>query len=285
MNVSAFEGRLRQFFDDIAVVQHYQRLSESVFKQTVKELIEQKNQLEQLDAETKEVFDNSLSVYSIYNPYTGIIQPYSVKKTSIAERVNQLHLFKNRQYQWLLVEAYELFEDFVLSIYDIAGGCDIKLRMAKDRANELDKKELKKKVHQIMNHFRMELPELKAIEHENKIQKNLRLYINIIEKFRHIVVHKNGRTENAELVIEQILKSSCLFSDNEREPEARAIVSSYIGKGGDIDGLLVLVEKPIFEFGGFSMHVNRHEDLVNVLLSYALVLSQCLVGRCCVAET
>lgn len=284
MTVSAFEGRLRQFFDEIAVVQHYQRLSESVFKQTVKELIEKKNQLEQLDAETKEIFETNLSVYSIYNPYTGIIQPYSVNKTSIAERVNQLHLFKNRQYQWLLAEAYELFEDFILSIYDIAGNSDIKLRLAKDKANELDKKELKKKVHQIMNHFRLELPELKAIEHENKIQKNLRLYINIIEKFRHIVVHKNGRTENSELVIEQILKSSCLFSDNQRAPEARAIVGSYIGTG-DIDGLLVLVEKPIFEVGGVSMHVNRHEDLVNVLLSYALVLSQCLVNRCCVAET
>ena len=37
MTVSEFEGRLRQFFDEIAVVQHYQRLSESVFKQTVKE--------------------------------------------------------------------------------------------------------------------------------------------------------------------------------------------------------------------------------------------------------
>lgn len=284
MDVSVFEGRLRQFFDDIAVVQHYQRLTESVFKQTVKELIEQKKRLEHLDAETKEVFDNSLYVCSIYNPYTGIILPYSVKKTSIGERVNQLHLFKNRQYQWLLVEAYELFEDFVLSNYDIAGDCDIKLRLAKDQANELDKKELKKKVHQIMNHFRMELPELKAIEHENQIKKNLRLYINIIEKFRHIVVHKNGRTENPELVIEQILKSSYLFSDNERAPEARTIVSSYIGKG-DIDGLLVLVEKPIFEVGGLSMHVNRHEDLVNVLLSYALVLSQCLVSRCCGAET
>lgn len=279
MNIPEIDGRLKQFFDDIAVVQHYQRLSDSVFKQTIRDLIEEKSRLEQLDAETREVFETNLDVYSIYNPYSGCIQPYSVKKTSITDRAKQIHLFKNRQYQWLLVEAYELFEDFVISVYEIVRSSDSKLRFSKDTANELDKIALKKKVHQIVSHFRAAIAELRTIEQENKIHKNLRLYLNIIEKFRHIIVHKNGRTANSQLVIEQILKSSCLLSDKLREPEARAIVGSYIGTE-DVDGLIVLVEKPIFEAGGFSMHVNRHEDLLNVLSSYALVLSQCLVNRC-----
>lgn len=69
MSFSAFEGRLNQFFGEIAVVQNYQRLSESVLKQTVKNLIENENKLEKFDAETKDIFETNLCVYSIYNPY------------------------------------------------------------------------------------------------------------------------------------------------------------------------------------------------------------------------
>ena len=284
MNEQNIEKNLQLFFEKFAILQHYQRITDQITKQTIKELQERDNQISQFEPSKREIYETSLDVFSIYNPYTGINQPYSIKKTSIKEKARQIHLHKNRQYQWLLVEAYEFFEDYVISLYELVCDKKIELRLSKDKDRLFPRYELKKRSIQIINHFRNILPELRDIEKNNKLQKNLRLDINMIETFRHIIVHKNGKTENPEEIIEKILKASCLFSDKVNAPSAEAEIRDYLGSG-DIKGLIVLVEKTLVTSPGFSMHINRHEELTNSLLSYALVLSQCLINHIAQEET
>jgi hypothetical protein len=100
----------------------------------------------------------------------------------------------------------------------------------------------------------------------------------MIEKFRHIIVHKNGITGESDFVIDEILKRANLASDKAREPSARKTICGYMGVD-DYQGWIVLVEQSVFNYGGMSMNINRHENLVNSLLAYALVLSQSLVSH------
>ena len=278
MKTQLIEVRLQHFFDQIATIQHYQRLSDRITKQTNQDLYEKDKRLATLSQENREDFDSSLDVFSIYSPYTGELRPYSIKKLTIKDTAKLVHLHKNKQYQWLLVEAYELFEDFIVSTYELIRNSNPEFRLNKDSNKELLHKDLKRKVPLILSRFREKISGLKTIEQENKIQKNLRFYLNIIEKFRHIIVHKNGKTSNVALVTDQILKTSCLLSDKAREPDARTIINDYFS-AEDHEGLIVLVEKPVFNYGGFSMHINRHDDLLNIMLSHALVLSQCLINH------
>lgn len=279
METQQIEIILRHFFDQMATIQQYQRLSKKITEKIIKDLYEQNKQLETFAPENREIFEHSRNVFGIYDPYTGEYRPYAVKKSTIKETARLVHFHKNKQYQWLLVEAYELFEDFIISIYELIRESAPEFRLNSDKKpdKDLSFKDLKRKVPQILNQFREKIAELKVIEQENKVNKDLRFYLKIIEKFRHIIVHKSGKTSDMEYVTNKILKESCLFSDKAREPVARAIINDYFGAEGDV-GLIVLVEKVVSYDRVITCSIDRHENLMNVMLSYAFVLSRCLIN-------
>ncbi|WP_291590069.1 hypothetical protein [Comamonas sp. UBA7528] len=278
MDLKPYSSRLEKFFDQVAVIQHYQRLSANVAKQTIADLQARDRDLTLLDSETHELLGHSINVFSFYSPYTGMISPYSHARLTPKEMARLVHLHKNKQYQWLLVEAYELFEDFVVSLYELVRRDHTHFRLSKDANAVMPPSELKKKVPLIIDMLRKKLPELAKIEVNNQINTNLRLHSRMAEKFRHVIVHKNGKTDNVETMIEDILNWANLAGDKARGPAARAHVASYIG-GGDVAGVIVLVEQPIFQADGLTMNINRHENLVNALMSHALVMSQSLVDH------
>lgn len=275
-NLEPYNSRLERFFGEVAVIQHYQRLSADVAKQTISDLQERDKRLSGLDDETRELMGKSVNLFSFYNPYTGVIHPYFHKAVSHQETARLVHLHKNKQYQWLLVEAYELFEDFVVSLYEFIRAESGLFRLSKDA--DLPTSELKKKVPQIIDMLRKKLPELARMEVENQTNTNLRLHICMAEKFRHVIVHKNGKTGDAATMIDKILKSANLLGHKAREPGARQTISNFIGTG-DVEGVLVLVERSVFRYGGLSIDINRHENLVNALMAHALVTTQSLVNH------
>ncbi|WP_157649619.1 hypothetical protein [Burkholderia ubonensis] len=279
MNIQIISDKLEKFFNEVATIQHYQRLSDDAAKRFVSELHMREQSLKNLDTDSQEAFGTSVHVFSFYNPYTGTLHPYSHNKITNQEKARLVYLQKNKQYQWLLVEAYELFEDFIVWIYDHIRGEHPEFRLTKDSTTtEIPLIELKKKIPQIIDNFRKKLKNLKNIEIENKTNTNLRLHLCMIEKFRHVIVHKNGITGDPDSLVDDILKRANLASDKAREPLAREAICHYMGID-DYKGWIVLVEQSIFNYGGMSMNINRHENLVNSLLAYALVLSRSLVSQ------
>ena len=275
------EEKLNNFLDAIGVLKHHQRIADEITKKMLQHLYEQNKILSGLKDDGVKNFGYSVNIFSFYSPYTGVIVPFKSKKTSIEESVKLIHFHKNKQYQWLLVDAFEIFEDFIISIYELIRELYPEFIVTKDKKDNgnMQTRNLKRISIDVINSFRLNLNELRDMEISNKIDTNLRLHLNMIEKFRHIIVHKNGKTTNIELIIIDILKKSCLFSDKSKEPEARLTIKSYFGSD-DLEGLLILVEKPIFDSSGLSIHINRQENLINVLLSYALVLSKSLIDYC-----
>ena len=175
-----------------------------------------------------------------------------------------MFLYKNKQYQWLLSEAYEAFKYYLECMYECSGYLDPNFWNPKDfdgqdpssakrNGPEWFIERLKKKkntLQSILNHFRSEFPALGKMEKNNKINVNLRLSICLIEKLRHIIVHKHGKTDIRSQVIENILKASCLLKNTKLEPEARARISDYLGTG-EYEGLVILIENLCFIAVGF----------------------------------
>lgn len=275
-NLEPYKSRLERFFGEVAIIQHYQRLSANIAKQTILDLQQRDKQLSGLNDETRELLGKSVNLFSFYNPYTGIILPYFHKAVTHQETAQLVHLHKNKQYQWLLVEAYELFEDFVVSLYEFIRAESALFRLGKDAG--LPTSELKKKVPQIIDMLRKKLPELARMEVENQTVINLRLHVCMAEKFRHVIVHKNGKTGDASKIVDKILKSANLLGDKAREPNARQIIGNYIGTG-DVEGVIALAERSVFRYGSLSMDINRHENLVNALMAHALVTTQSLINH------
>lgn len=60
----------------------------------------------------------------------------------------------------------------------------------------------------ILQRFRENLNNLNTIEVNNRININFRLFITMIEMFRHIIVHNNGIIKNKNEFISNILKKS-----------------------------------------------------------------------------
>lgn len=275
MNVEQLEKSLKALLEEFSIIQRFQRLAEKVKNQTIKDLVERDKQLSEMSPESQELFAQEVNIFTIHNPYTGMVQPYSRKDYSFAQTAKQVHIHQNKQYQWLLVDAYELFEDFLVDVYRLCGANMKEFRIAEDKEFLLSSEVLKRKSSKIISHFRNCLPELKSIEKENKLNKDLRFYLCMIEKFRHIIVHRAGKTSNVDYLIEQILKGSCLFSDKARRQHAEDVIRDHLGVG-EVIGTVVLVEKTLMAGGGFTMRIDRHADMINTLLSYALVMSQCI---------
>lgn len=278
MDLQPYNARLEKFFSEVAVLQRYQRLTANISKQMITDLQTRETELFTLDAKFQEVLGTSVQQYTFYNPYTGVILPYSHIKLTLKETARLVHLHKNKQYQWLLVEAYELFEDYVVSLYDFIRTGSGEFRLSVDANATLPTVVLKRKVPQIIDMLRKKLPEVARMEVQNKTDTNLRLHYCMAEKFRHIIVHRNGKTSDPTLMTDEILKRANLAGDKAREPTARATIASYVGVD-EVAGVIVLVEKPVFCAGGLSIAINRQEDLVNSLMAHAMVMSQSVVNH------
>lgn len=286
-----FDKQLKDLLSVFGGIQHYQRIVENNTKKLINDLVKAKASLEVLDDQAKDVFGSSVNAFYFYSPYTGTATPYDAKKTSIDEAIELTFLHKNKQYQWLLTEAYEAYEDYLEAMYACAGFIDPSFWPVKDLESQdpssvkslgfqwfLEKSRNKRGAPgTIMAHFRKDLPNFANIERNNLTGNDLRLAMSIIEKIRHIIVHKNGKTDVREHVIDTILKSANILNNKRLEPIARSIVSENFGKG-EYNGLVILVEKPMLQSNGISMTINRHDYLLGAMLGHSLVLRNELVA-------
>jgi hypothetical protein len=136
------------------------------------------------------------------SPINGEYLFIGLIKTSIEDRKKFLKHNKNRQYQWLLTEAYELYEDFLEQIYAYIAFIDpsswplgnYKNLFLNDLQNQDFKFFLetarKKDINHILKFMRKKFPKLNSLEKKNALNFDYPFFLKLIEKFRHIIVHK-----------------------------------------------------------------------------------------------
>lgn len=200
----------------------------------------------------------SSQAMSFVDPETGFLTAYDHRESLVEDRLHQLIRQKNRQYGWLLVEAYEEFEDYLERTYAWLGKHDWTAWRLGEFGNvrhpELQSKPfdwyldaVKRKFagdpKAILNRLRNLDPRFASIEVRNKRRRNLRVSIELIASLRHRIVHTRGRISDRNGFIECVLKKAGAWGDGQPKPEDRQLVETYLSSDVD-DCFIRLVEVP-----------------------------------------
>lgn len=211
---------------------------------------------------------------------------YGFKDPSYDQLISGLAISHNRQYQWLLAEAYELFEDFLVDAY----GCGS--AMLPDVWSPQDLKAVGNFVGQgvdwwvlqarglrrppsakiILERLRL-VPGVRDLEQTNAHEIDFKLALLMVDRMRHVIVHNRGRVENKETFAAAILADAGMLAGGKPKPADAAFIGQYFGDG-KLDTTILLLEHPLPPKGPFHMHVDMWGDLLGLMLSYAHMLSQ-----------
>lgn len=190
-----------------------------------------------------------------YDAKNGVAQWFGHKTSTHDERILEVILHKNKQYQWILSEAYEAYEDYLEESYSYIGFNDKNLWPLTDFGNitlpELSAKgfdwflkQAKKKKdrpYSILNLFRNISEEFSDLELNNKLNKNLKFIIIFIENLRHIIVHRSGSVKDKHVFIENTLKKTGLYNNGKYDQNIFKLIELFFGKN-EFKNLIVLIE-------------------------------------------
>jgi hypothetical protein len=223
-------------------------------------------------------FPSSLHNIYFYSAKDGTARLLAHKSSSIEDNINSTILHKNKQYQWLLAEAYEVYEDFLQNIYAFLGYNNNELWPLSDfgaiTLNELKTKEFiffqkqaknKKDIpHSILSKLREILPKYMALEANNKINKNIKLMIILIEKLRHIIVHCGGVVQDKNEFIEGIFQKAGLFNNGKYDKNVYEFILGFFGDE-QYKNTISLIEIPVMPELPIRAEINRVDILINTL--------------------
>ena len=192
-----------------------------------------------------------------YDPESGVYTRYGVAESRAEDRIQQIVKQKNRQYGWLLVEAYEEFEDFLERTYAWLGMHDWRAWRLGEFGNilhtelshqpfswylEAVKRKFAQDPKAILSRLRSIYPRLAEIEaHAQPMDRNLRLYVELIANLRHKIVHARGTISDRIGFVEQVLTKCGLWNNGRPKAQDRAAVEAYLSPDAD-DCFVTLIE-------------------------------------------
>ena len=206
---------------------------------------------------------------------------YGQKKLSVKDKQISVDLHKNKQYQWLLSEAYEEFEDCIERLYAYAGFINNDFWPLKDYGaitlSEIENKDFnwfeeqatnkKDTPASIINKFRSSFPNIMKIEEKNELGVNLRLAITLIEHLRHVIVHRGGTVLDKNKFRYNILKKCGLLNNGNIAEEHTQFIDGFLGSG-DYEKTIFLLEVPINQKIPQGAYINVLDKLTGYLMAY-----------------
>lgn len=274
-----------EFADKITSIQQYQ----SIIKDNTRNELLALSKLEELPED-----EDFYSVQRMLFPCakTGKYVSYGKVKRTVTNQREALHFHKNKQYQWLLSEAYETYEDFLEKLYACAGYFDHSLWPMSDFGNisikELQEKPLSwyfsktkkinKKPNSILNQLRKEIEAISNDEENNKTDSNYKFIINLIANMRHIIVHKSGNIISKDDFIEKVMSESGLSLHGNNSERYLKTIDFYLANNSH-KNLILLVEKKINTGMPIDSYYNRVAILISHLVAHAYLLKNNLLSH------
>ncbi|MFP1869093.1 hypothetical protein [Lonsdalea quercina] len=279
-------NQLDDFYNKITHLKNFQAVIRGNTASLLSNLSEKKKRIEdkkkdpEIDESIKSFFGLQLRCFSFPSPYSGVREFIGYRNNDVEEQTYLLLLHKNKQYQWLLVEAYEVFEDFIKSIYGCVGYINPSFWPASDFGDiaikdipsqnlkwfNVQATKKKKAPKSILNQFREKLPALVDIEINNKTSTNYRLAVTMIENFRHVIVHRNGNFGDKEEFIRQVI--ACSGVPKKNHEAAIQYILKYTRKLKDVDVIYLLEKEGPYPFIFYDVL----DQLIDVLLAYAFII-------------
>lgn len=144
---------------------------------------------------------------------------YGFRDIDIDQAILNLIRHTNRQHQWFLVEAYELFEEFVKYAYAFMGMTDPKRWRPRDYG-VIPSEEVRTRDYQwfleqtrairdpltILRQFKKVLPRMASVERDNQNNCDLLVAVNLVGHMRHLIVHAKGIVRDKRAFAEKIVR-------------------------------------------------------------------------------
>jgi hypothetical protein len=267
----------------------YHYVARNVFNKQVEELEKYTSNLEKIG---KKLLYHSFQKFYFQDYQTGDLNQYGEKETSIDEFGKLLVLNKNKQYQWLFVEAYEEFEIFIEKTYAYLGFKNHDVWPLSDYGNislteicnksfdwYYDRTKKKKdKPHSMLDRMREKIAKLSEYESSNSFNNNLKYIIILFEQMRHVIVHKSGIVNDKKIFIEEVLKKSGLYNDGKYKEEYFKFCKSFFRGKGDYENHIFFLEIEKYPNENDSPYCDVFQLLMNYLLSYAKMIHDILIN-------
>jgi len=274
---------LNLFYEKMTQIYLYQRAANDLMTAEINELskhaefLNGRPDLRELEMSVNNMFFN--------DPISGNPIFYGHITSTIEERISAIYLHKNKQYQWLLAEAYEEFEDFLEAAYASTGYYDKNFWPLIDYGNislqDISKKDWdwhfnqvksKKGLPQsILTIFRQKFPNISEIEKNNKLKHDLKFMLALIAQLRHHIVHTAGKVKNKDRFIEKVLNEVGLFNNGNPKIENTDFINNFLS--GD-ENIVALLEIRIRKEIPLNIHVSPFDILCRFLLSQAHIISK-----------
>jgi hypothetical protein len=272
------------FTSKLLEIELFKRVVEDSSNKELSELLESSKEIQKLPKEKQDEFFQGYS-FIFRSALDGEVKLYGSKDLKTEEMKKLAHIRKNKQYQWLLVDAYEVFEDFIEEVFAYIGYKDKNLWMMSDFGNislpdiagkdytwfleQTNKKRGKPK--SILNHLREKFPKIQKLETDNKLHTNFKLLLILSERFRHIIVHKRGVVDNKELFIKEVLEGVGLYNNGNPVDEYKKFISQFFGKN-ECENHIVLIDRHKNRNEIFRSSINVLSVFVQYLIAHAEII-------------
>lgn len=197
---------------------------------------------------------------------------------------------RNKLYQWLLVEAYEEFEDMLKSLYAFCGKRDpnfwplanfgnIKISEIEGRNYDWYLERAREKKHtpeSILNHLRAGFPKLAKYEKKNELDVDFRLTVALIQELRHRIVHKGGAVRDVEEFVGKIFSSTGLSKQGEKGADTKAVIEQYVREIDSVKSICLIQPKRYANYPE-RYALTGFDILFRYLISYANLICE-IVG-------
>ncbi|MCX6567138.1 MAG: hypothetical protein NTW38_12100 [Candidatus Aminicenantes bacterium] len=278
------------FSERVADIVLYKRAAKATAK---KELL-QLNQYAEKLKENPAPKESSSSLDAMYyiDPKTGSWEKYGFRESSLEDREKLVVFQKNKQYCWLLAEAYEEFEDYLEATYahlgykDISswimsdfGNISIADLVGKDYAWYLDRAKNKRDTPQsILTRLRELYPQLVDLEIKNRLDVNLKLAIELIAHLRHYIVHRGGLVTSRDAFLESVLKKCGFWNNGKYHEDYEAFIYRFFGTG-EYENVISILEIRIHPEIPLDIQLDPFDELTRYLVGYASLVYDIASGK------
>jgi hypothetical protein len=224
---------------------------------------------------------STLHPYFFRKASNGDYRSYGFPEVTLASRRQYISDIKNRQFQWLLAEAYEEFENSLKKVYAYCGMNDPYFWPLEDYGNKsldeigqedfewhLERTKAKRNApRSILKQIRARRPQLLNVEETNALGTNLDFAITLVEKFRHIIVHRSGVVGRLDRFVESILKTAPAGATKEEKEAYQKFILRHLKAHPDGHVINLVYPAPP-EVGTAGPFYDPFSQLFNFIIAY-----------------
>lgn len=231
----------KEFLEGLADLNQIQQIVNRAFEREFTTLENYNDSTKPSDIITQEA-------YAFDNPFTGKLEKYAFRDTTIENLKELTFWHKNSQYCWLLMSAYEKFESFIKPAY-------------KELIEKKPPRDLNKALAQLSDNF----PCIKNAESKNYCNINLRVAVLLVERMRHAITHKQGIISDLPKFITKTINDSGIANNRKDHEE---FVSQFI-----FESKICILELAVDDSSKRNRTHDLYRMLVGYLISYATLIN------------